>query len=106
MPEKRAKTLRLIRDLKARNVPINGIGIQGHWILDNVPFREIEDAIVDFHNEGLKVMITELDIDVVPRRSAPDVSKREVGMNDLYTNGCPPEVLQRQADNTRPFRNF
>ena len=58
----------------------------------------IEDAIVDFHNEGLKVMITELDIDVVPRRSAPDVSKREVGVNDLYANGCPPEVLQRQAE--------
>jgi endo-1,4-beta-xylanase len=98
LPEKRAKTLRLIRDLKARNVPVNGIGIQGHWMLDNVPFREIEDAIVAFHSEGLKVMITELDIDVVPRRSLPDVSKREAGMNDLYANGCPPEVLQRQAE--------
>jgi endo-1,4-beta-xylanase len=43
-------------------------------------------------------MITELDIDVVPRRSAPDVSKREAAVNDLYANGCPPEVLQRQAE--------
>jgi endo-1,4-beta-xylanase len=98
LPEKRAKALRLIRELKARNVPIDGIGIQGHWILDNVPFKEIEDTIVAFHREGLKVMITELDIDVVPRHSAADVSDHETaGANDLYANGCPPEVLQRQA---------
>ena len=98
LPEKRAKVLRLIRELKARNVPIDGIGIQGHWILDNVPFKEIEDAIVAFHDEGLKVMITELDIDVVPRRSGADVSGGDTaGGSNPYAQGCPPEVLQRQA---------
>jgi endo-1,4-beta-xylanase len=99
MPEKRAKALRLIRELKAQNVPIDGIGIQGHWILDNVPLKEIEDAIVAFHAEGLKVMITELDIDVVPRRSGANVSERgKAGGSDPYTKGCPPEVLKRQAE--------
>ena len=98
LPEKRAKTLRLIRELKTRNVHIDGIGIQGHWILDNVPFKEIEETIVALHAEGMKVMITELDIDVVPRRSAADVSDRETpGGSDPYAKGCPPEVLQRQA---------
>ena len=30
-PEKRAKTIKLIRELKRRNIRIDGIGIQGHW---------------------------------------------------------------------------
>ena len=99
MPEKRAKALRLVRELKAQNVPIDGIGIQGHWILDNVPLKEIEDAIVAFHAEGLKVMITELDIDVVPRRSGANVSERvTAGGSDPYAKGCPPEVLKRQGE--------
>ena len=98
LPEKRAKTLRLLRELKTRNVHIDGIGIQGHWILDTVPFKEIEDTIIAIHSEKVKVMITELDIDVVPRRSGADVRDREtVGGGDPYAAGCPPEVLQRQA---------
>jgi endo-1,4-beta-xylanase len=45
------------------------------------------------------VMITELDIDVVPRRNAgADVSERtqEPGV-DPYVHGCPDDVLERQA---------
>ncbi|MEO8179338.1 MAG: endo-1,4-beta-xylanase [Deltaproteobacteria bacterium] len=44
-------------------------------------------------------MITELDIDVVLRRNAgADVSERahEPGV-DPYRGGCPPDVLERQA---------
>ena len=43
-------------------------------------------------------MITELDLDVVPRKNqGADVSQTEKGTDDPYANGCPPEVLQRQA---------
>lgn len=96
---KREKALRLIRDLKKRNAPIAGVGIQGHWALDRVPFKAIEEAIIAFHAEGLKVSITELDIDVVPRKSiGADVSTRENGSDDPYVNGLPPDVQKRLAD--------
>ena len=99
MPDKRAKVLRLLRDLKQCQVPIDGVGIQGHWFLDQIPFQEIEDSIVAFHAAGVKVMITELDLDMVPRSgSGADVNQREHGGADPYANGCPPEVLKRQAE--------
>lgn len=98
-PAKRAKALRLIRDLKARNVKLAGIGIQGHWQLDRIPFQEIEDTIIAFHAEGLKVMITELDIDVVSRRTAGgDAGAREQDDNNPFANGLPPEIQKRLAD--------
>lgn len=96
---KRDKALRLIRDLKRHGAPIHGIGIQGHWRLDHIPFQDIEDAIVAFHSEGMKVMITELDIDVGQRKTdGADVGALERASADLYANGLPDDVQQRLAD--------
>lgn len=98
-PQKRAKTLRLIRDLKRRGAPIDGIGIQGHWELDKIPYAAIEEAIIAFHREGLAVAITELDIDVVPRQvGGADVSARQADQVDPFVNGLPPDVQKRLAD--------
>lgn len=95
---KREKAVRLIKLLKSRGAPIDGVGIQGHWILDAVPYDEIEKAILAFHAEGVRVAITELDIDVIPRRyGGADISAREKKSADPYPNGLPPELLQRQA---------
>jgi endo-1,4-beta-xylanase len=96
---KRDKALRLIRDLQQRGAPIHGIGIQGHWKLDHIPFQDIEDAIVAFHAEGMKVMITELDIDVGKRKTdGADVGALEQASADLYANGLPDDVQLRLAD--------
>ena len=97
-PLKRGKTLRLIRDLKQRGVPIQGIGIQGHWQLDHIPFQAVEEAILAFHSEGLPVMITELDIDVVPRASAgAETGSKEEDGADPFAQGLPDDVQQRLA---------
>ena len=101
-PEKRERTLRLIRELKARNVRLDGVGIQGHWEIDKIPYQNIEDSIIAFHAEGLKVMITELDMDVVSRAaSGADAGQKEKGGEDPFANGCTQEVLQKQADQYR-----
>jgi endo-1,4-beta-xylanase len=96
LPAKRAKALRLIRELKSHGVRIDGIGIQGHWHLDKIPYQDIKDAILAFHREGLKVMITELDLDVVPQYPG-GAAVNENHPSDPYANGCPPEILQREA---------
>lgn len=96
---KRDKTLRLIHDLKQRKAPVQGIGIQGHWQIDHIPFQDIEDAIIAFHAEGMQVMITELDIDVVTRETAgAGVETREQGVGDPFANGLPEDLQQRLAD--------
>jgi GH35 family endo-1,4-beta-xylanase len=96
---KRDKALRLIRDLKQRGAPIHGIGIQGHWKLNQIPFKDIEDAILAFHSEGMQVAITELDIDVGIRKTAgAEVGVSEQDRADIFANGLPDDVQQRLAD--------
>jgi endo-1,4-beta-xylanase len=55
-PAKRAGVIRLVKDLQARGLRIDGIGNQGHWRLDTPTIDEIEDALADLHGTGLKVM--------------------------------------------------
>lgn len=51
----------LVQDLLAAGVPIDGIGMQGHLILGQVP-SSIQANIERFADLGLEVRITELDI--------------------------------------------
>ncbi len=96
---KRDKALRLIGELKKRNAPIHGVGIQGHYHLDQIPFGEIENAILAYHAQGLKVAITELDIDVVPRiTTGPEINQREAQSPDRFANGLPDDLQTRLAD--------
>ncbi|MFO0953374.1 MAG: endo-1,4-beta-xylanase [Isosphaeraceae bacterium] len=100
-PKKRAKLLRLLRALKEKHVPVHAVGIQGHWEIDRVPFADIEATINALRDMGLKVMITELDLDVIPRGGwwADGGKKRdELAKLNPYAPACPPEVLARQAE--------
>jgi endo-1,4-beta-xylanase len=61
--EKRRRLLRLLRSLRARNVPIDAVGIQAHLQLRE-PFRP--DVFRDFVRQiralDLQVLVTELDV--------------------------------------------
>lgn len=65
-PTKRDGIARMIRMLKKEGIRIDGIGIQGHWGLNYPKNEYIEAAIDTFAALGVKVMITELDVDVLP----------------------------------------
>jgi len=104
LPAKRAKLLRLLRLLREKQAPIQAVGIQGHYELDAVPYQNLEDTISAIHGLGLKVMMTEFDLDAIPRARwwADDGKHREeMARLNPYTNGCPADVLQRQADQYR-----
>lgn len=66
LKSKRQGALKIIKDLKAEGIRIDGVGIQGHWNLQSPSLEEIEQSIIDYANLGVKVMITELDITVLP----------------------------------------
>ncbi|MCX6904390.1 MAG: endo-1,4-beta-xylanase, partial [Verrucomicrobia bacterium] len=100
-PAKRAKLLRLLRGLLDQKAPIHAVGIQGHFELDAVPYRDLEETITAIQGLGLKVMITELDIDAIPRSkwwADGGKYREELAKLNPYANGCPDEVLQRQAE--------
>ncbi len=96
---KREKTIRLIRELKAAGVPLDAVGIQSHLRLDETAAADrLDQAIAAYAAEGVKVVISELDVDVLPRRSrGADVAARERGGADPYPRGLPTEVAEAQA---------
>ncbi|KAH9481249.1 Endo-1,4-beta-xylanase [Psilocybe cubensis] len=51
----------LVKQLKAENVPIDGIGVQTHLIVGQVP-STFQQNLQNFANLGVEVAITELDI--------------------------------------------
>ncbi len=65
-PEKRAGIVRMVKMLQDAGIRIDGIGMQGHWGLNYPPIEEIEASIDAYAALGVKVMITELDVDVLP----------------------------------------
>jgi endo-1,4-beta-xylanase len=100
-PDKRQRTVRLLEQLLASGARVDGVGIQGHYILDAVPFDELRTAIASYRALGLKVMITELDLDVIER---PDcgadlaVQRAYEPGEDRYRDACPEPILRRQAE--------
>ncbi len=99
-PRKREKTVRLIKDLQARGLRVDGIGMQLHLQLDRIPFDEIERSLVAFRALGVKVMVTELDLDLVERAvwGADTAHREEPTDKNLGWKEAPPELLQRQAE--------
>ncbi len=101
--DKRARVLTMLRGMIARGVPVDGVGEQGHYQIGFPPLCDIEEAIEDFAALGLKVMITELDVDVLPSRGAAgvaDISRREefeAALNP-YVNGLPEAEQARLAE--------
>lgn len=109
-PAKRAGCISIIKKIQASGVRIDGVGIQGHWHLGKIPLKDIEESILQYSALGIKVMITELDIEVLPRNfQGADVSQRMVNNaeSNPYPNGLPDEVQKQLADDYEAlFRLF
>lgn len=65
-PAKRDGIVRMVKMLQDEGIRIDGIGIQAHWGLNFPKNEHIEAAIDAYAALGVKVMITELDVDVLP----------------------------------------
>jgi endo-1,4-beta-xylanase len=65
-PAKRDGIVRMVKMLQQAGIRIDGVGMQGHWGLNYPKTEYIEAAIDAYAALGIKVMITELDVDVLP----------------------------------------
>ena len=64
---KRAKIITLLSKLKAAGIPINAVGLQSHWAIDQPSKEQLKATLDDFSKLGLKIQITELDMSVYPK---------------------------------------
>ena len=100
LPGKREKMIRLIKSLQERHVPVQAIGLQGHYELDKIPLKDLEETLIAMRKLGMKVVVSELDIDVVTRGkwwAEGGKYRDELAHYDPFHDACPPEILQRQA---------
>ncbi len=65
----------LIKKLKDKGVPINGIGMQFHITKDYPGLQEIKDSINKFRSLGLEIHITELDMSINNNPAVTDASE-------------------------------
>ncbi|MBK7133559.1 MAG: endo-1,4-beta-xylanase [Bacteroidales bacterium] len=61
---RRDKVYKLVKQLLDAGVPIHGIGLQGHWNINNPSEQDLRSAIEKYSSLGLKIQITELDVSV------------------------------------------
>jgi endo-1,4-beta-xylanase len=99
---KREGACKLVKQLKAAGVAITGIGLQNHDKIDWPTTDQLDATITCFAKQGLKVSITELDVDVLPavrRDHTAEVSLKAEARADLnpYPKGLPDSVQQALA---------
>jgi len=70
-PVKREKIIRMVKGLQAKGIPINGVGLQAHWSMQDITSGKVDSTLSDFSKLGLKIQITELDLKVQPSGNNP-----------------------------------
>ena len=65
---KREGVIGLLEGLQSKGVRVDGLGIQGHWFVDNPRLDAIEEQLEVLARLCPKLMITELDVGVLPFR--------------------------------------
>lgn len=97
LPGKRAGVVAMVKDLQKQGVKIDGIGMQGHIGLNHPSIEEFEKSILAYGDLGVEVMVTELDLSVLPspwENAGAEVSANSEYKQDMdpYKEGLPVEV--------------
>jgi endo-1,4-beta-xylanase len=98
-PGKRDAVVKMVNDLKAEGIRVDGIGMQGHIGMDSPSLEEYEAAIIAYGATGAKVMVTELDMSILPNafgNTGADIATNFEYQQSLnpYTEGVPVEKME------------
>jgi endo-1,4-beta-xylanase len=99
---KRNGAIELVKKLKQQGIPITAIGTQNHNKLDRPSAQQLDDTLSAFKALGVKIVVTELDVDVLPAvtlQPTADVSVRAkaTAESNPYTAGLPDEMQKSLA---------
>lgn len=94
---KRAGVVKMVRTLQEKGLRIDGIGMQGHVGMHYPSLDEFEKSITTFADLEVTVLITELDLSVLPspgNEAGAEISDTKAYQEKLnpYTQGLPEEV--------------
>ena len=99
-PGKREKLIELLTQLKQRGAPVDAYGMQGHFELGDDSIPQLRATFDQLRKLGLKIVVSELDIDVVTRGrwwAEGGKYREELSAYDPYKEGLPAEIAQKQA---------
>lgn len=91
-PERMKAILAFVRSLRDKGCRVDIVGSQSHLELGEKSERQIDAMIQQFATDGFRIALTELDVDVISRKSHEDTKQQ-----NPYPGGCPDEILERQA---------
>ncbi len=100
-PGKREKLIQLLTQLKDKGAPVDAYGMQGHFELGDNSIPELRATFGELRKLGVKVVVSELDIDVVTRgRWWADGGKHreELAKYDPYKDGLPKDIEQQEIE--------
>ncbi|MDR2065027.1 MAG: endo-1,4-beta-xylanase [Prevotellaceae bacterium] len=93
----------LVKSLQDKGIRIDAVGMQGHLNMDSPAVEEFEKSLLAFADLGVKVMITELDLTVLP--SFNNFTGADVSANfdfkaelDPYSDSLPKQVALEQQN--------
>ena len=102
-PAKREGAIRIVNELRSRGLRVDAVGEQAHWGIAEPSLEQIDETLGDIAaRTGVKVMLTELDIDVLPRDPAmwgADLSAKATirAATNIYPDRLPDEQQQQLA---------
>ncbi|GHT55543.1 beta-xylanase [Bacteroidia bacterium] len=105
---KRNGVVAMVKSIQEKGIRIDGIGMQGHIGMQYPAIEEFEKSLTAFAALGVNVMITELDLTVLPSpqgnvgADVAQTAKYQQEMNP-YPNGLPEDV---EAAWTARFNEF
>lgn len=103
-PGKRDRIYRLLKSLLDKNVPIHGMGLQGHWSIFGPTEQELRQSIEKFSSLGLQIQVTELDISIY--KSEHSRRERRADEPDAFTAELEAKQLQQYKMVFKVFREY
>ena len=108
VPAKREGIYKMVKQLIDKGCRVDGIGMQEHNGLDNPSIEETENTINKFASLGVKVMVTEMEISVLPHprpNMGAEISDRAAYRKELnpYVEGLPKEKEEQLAKRYQEF---
>lgn len=64
---KRAKIIRMVKQLRQKGIPVQAVGLQAHWAVNEPSKGQLDSTLADFAALNMPLQITELDISVYPK---------------------------------------
>jgi GH35 family endo-1,4-beta-xylanase len=101
IPAKRKKVIKLLTQLKQKGAAVDAYGMQGHVELGDNSISQLRETFDELRKLDIKVVVSELDIDVVTRGrwwAEGGKHRDELATYDPYKDGLPEEIEQKQIE--------